>query len=345
MKRLESIDELRGISICAIVISHLGITGLPFSIQSVIDFCSNFVILLFMISSFLTFLSFEKCEINSINDYIKYIFHNVKKIYGLYFIALLISTFLGGNSYWLGNEYKISITNLISHILLIFGFVPHYSNSIIGIEWYIGTLFIFYLIAPLLKKIINNKNKSIFNFVFSMIISTVICHYLYIYTSDMMDSYIYANYYCKFCIIAMYPAISAGILAYYIYKEVNLDKSYSYLFFIVFIVLLVLYILGYSDLLLVNNISFLSIMFLFLIISLISINAKTGNKVFAFIGKKSLPIYLFHFMIINKISSMINNKNLLCYLFIFITAITASIAVGYLFDTIVNSCVKITKHE
>ena len=91
----------------------------------------------------------------------------------LYYIAIIIGLYVYGfgSRYYLGSHNGISILNIVFHFFFLHGLSPYYVNSIIGVEWYIGVLFILYLISPF----IYNKIKSLENAVFLFGVSTFLC--------------------------------------------------------------------------------------------------------------------------------------------------------------------------
>ena len=158
------IDGMKGIAICGVVMVHSGGANLPFPIGKIAGLGQFGVQLFFMISAYLTFLSIEKHisnEFNLKNAY-KWVISKIVRLIPLWYLALLLYTVLiGGNSWWLGSEGKISLGNFLTHILFLHGLFPHYTDSIMGVEWYLGVLVLFYIISPLLYKVIKNLRSAI----------------------------------------------------------------------------------------------------------------------------------------------------------------------------------------
>lgn len=140
---------MKGIAICSVIMAHTGANALPSILGMAGGNGNRGVQLFFVISGYLTFLSLQNNKESVVGWWVK----KFIKLLPLYYIALIISTFGGGQSAWLGSEGHISGLNFIAHLFLLHGFIPHYCNSIIGGEWYLGTLVIFYMLAPFLYSV------------------------------------------------------------------------------------------------------------------------------------------------------------------------------------------------
>ena len=166
------IDSLKGIAICGIVMVHSDTLGLPWLLEKIGDAGKCGVQLFFLLSSYLTFVSLEH-YFNTKTSSRAISFHHLIpwwagkfiRLIPLYYLALFIyALFLGGSSYWLGTQEHITAQNVLAHLFFLHGLFPHYADSIIGVEWYLGTLAIFYLLAPYLYKIINSLTSLIFSY-------------------------------------------------------------------------------------------------------------------------------------------------------------------------------------
>ena len=176
-QRINWINGLKGILCLFIILTHCPvILGMKQnSFIKIVGSGSRSVQFFFVISSFLIFLSLNnrfKDNKITIKSSLKWIIEKMIILLPLYYITLI--TYLSTNTfskYWLGGHDNVSILNIISHFLLLHGFNPYYINSIIGVEWYIGVLVIFYMIAPFLY----NKIKSLKNAVllFAIMLLTV----------------------------------------------------------------------------------------------------------------------------------------------------------------------------
>lgn len=148
---------------------HCGGSQLPDPLGIVGRFGGAGVELFFVISAFLSYQSLEKVSAKGKTSivYGKWILRKVVSFIPVYYLSLLFSVIVvGGYPYWYGNEGVITLWNVMSHLTFTWSWVPHYCNSIIGGEWYLGTLIVFYMMGPILFKLINSFERSI---VFSLV--------------------------------------------------------------------------------------------------------------------------------------------------------------------------------
>lgn len=211
------IDSLKGIAICCVILNHCGGSELPSILGRIGNAGKHGVQLFLLLSVYLSFESleryFQKTEM-SINNIANWLKRKYLALVPLYYLSLIIHIFLGGSPYWLGSEKSISTLNLIFHIFFLHGFAPLYANSIIGLEWYLGVLAIFYLAAPFLYKFIKSITDSIIAFVFSLLIP---CFFILLTNNFLpeIDEEIYRAYIFSSSIYAQLPIIMLGIFLYY----------------------------------------------------------------------------------------------------------------------------------
>lgn len=258
--------------------------------------------------------------------------------------------FTHGHAYWLGEDKIISFPNVLTHILFLHGFFPHYIDSIIGVEWYIGVLVMFYAITPVLFKIINNIDRAFF----LVICSIILCRFLSYGTSKLLmtifgnrnDAYLYTNI-VYFSLITQFPVLTMGVLYYYITKlpaknqtltaSYRKDKSllaFSILFFS--IALICGLMLHKVNVIFISEPVIYGLAFFLLMFSLrMQPVFIFNNKILRFLGKYSYPIYLLHFLMIylfNKLFKSDEHTILLRLCFVLITTSLISYILQKYFD-------------
>jgi peptidoglycan/LPS O-acetylase OafA/YrhL len=299
----------------------------------------------------LSFISFEHNVYkngNQIRSNVKWIIKKFIRLIPLYYLSLFVcGTLQGGNKTWLGSEEYIKIGNVISHITFTHGFFPHYVDSIIGVEWYLGVLAVFYVIMPLLYKWINSLEKVIIWFG----IGGIVCHAATIMVDSFFipsteDSYIYYCYFGTFWFVAQFPVIILGIMMYFIFKynvleNIEYRKFFSYVMLGFSICMLGGMAIGNNNIVGLSDYTLFGICFLLLAISQ-KLNSciLINNKLFEFLGKHSYPIYLFHYFLISvyeKIVPDLTGNNvinwLVKYLMIIIVSAIIAIPLENLFDS------------
>lgn len=307
--RYSWIDSLKGIAILGVLFTHCGAESLP-GILGVLGFVGrNGVQLFFLLSAFLAFTSLEHYFAET-----KYSFKNIccwwlKKairIIPIFYLVLIISLFFEPNSYWLGVLNSVTASNILTHISLTFGLFPHFINSIIGDEWYLGTLIIFYLLAPFLFKKIKTFSKSITLFLISAPLCSIICHFSNVYlVPNSSDAYLITHYYGTFWIFAQFPVLSLGIVLYFILKlcysnDITCPPVFSYSIIIFALIMLWGNANAKNCIYGLNNYTLYGIWFFMLAIGLYYKRVSIlDNAVFAFLGKHSYSIYLIHLCFIS----------------------------------------------
>ncbi|SDH60299.1 Peptidoglycan/LPS O-acetylase OafA/YrhL, contains acyltransferase and SGNH-hydrolase domains [Pseudobutyrivibrio sp. 49] len=227
------------------------------------------------------------------------------RIIPLFYIAVIVYTLSIGGCGWLGSEPGITWKNLACHFLLVHGLVPHYADSVIGVEWYVGVLSIFYIIVPILYKYINSLERAIAFFILTAMVNPIIMRVIinYVYEKQISDVYIYEAYFGSFCFMNQIPVLGLGIILFYL-RKINCrgqaDKTDKKLISYITLFGAILPIKGMARN--VNNIEGLSHITLFGIIFLVIIlgqiaheNKLICNSVFCMLGKYSYAIYLVHY--------------------------------------------------
>ena len=297
------INSLKGVAILGIVSAHCGGSGNKY-LDILIGNGPLGVQMFFIISAFLTFISMEQnlgdgINIKSVGQWWarKFI-----RLIPMYFLALFTYAFLfGGNKYWLGHAGKVSVLNIVTHIFFLHGINPYYINSVLGVEWYLAVLALFYILAPLLYKYINTLEKALMLFVAVTLVSYYIIKAALSFC-PITDAYIWEAYIGYFGFFEQFPVLIIGIILYFSVKRIgasstikgNRALSYSVLLFSIH--LLIGTLLEENRLFHVSGHVIVGIIFLGICLSQeIHCSPLAVNKVFAQWGKYSYPIFLFHF--------------------------------------------------
>lgn len=153
--REKSIDLMKGVAIIAIVITHYSqMFTLPIPITAVARFGQMATQLFFVMSAYTLSISYSKKKIS----YIEYIVRRLKGIMVGYWIAIGGYYLINKLICYLRPNMVISDTNILDlmiNVLGLHGFFPgDVNNGVVRGGWFIGTLVIFYIIFPLLFRVI-----------------------------------------------------------------------------------------------------------------------------------------------------------------------------------------------
>jgi len=185
--------------------------------------------------------------------------------------------------------------------------VPHYANSIIGVEWYIGTLVIMYLAIPFICKYIDSLEKACIGYVtvlFGCSFINMIADHCIIHVSTGNDLYIYESYIDVFWIFAQLPTMFLGVVLFLLIKNNSFELiMYKKVLACVLTLTSLLMIVGQAyDRNCLYRVSFDCLiaiwLWLLIVAQILHKNMLINNIVFQKIGKYSYPIYLFHMLII-----------------------------------------------
>lgn len=242
--------------------------------------------------------------------------------------------FILGNGYSLikvGNEkIPFTINALLLNIFGLNGFSPKYINIVPG-GWYIGIVVIYYLIAPLIHKLINSTSQSI-KFCFISLGIRVGFHMI---SSVLFNGNETMLAWSDMFILNQLLFIAIGQTLYFllIKKDVKITKLDQF-----FIIMLLFFVTLQVDL--------LTLWSLFIIVFILMAskvkNSILVNRYALFFGKYSFEIYLLHNAVIYlffKYVPKICNQQYIGFViaFILILFITFFISIG------LNKCMKSIK--
>lgn len=312
--RVRWVDGMKGVAICGIVMIHSGGGALPDLLGSLGNIGKNGVQVFFMISAYLAFRSMERAFHSGMSKKIigKWLLDRFLRLIPLYYIFCIFGILTGGNGYWLGSEDGITLGNILAHFCVLHGLFPQYCNSITGIEWYLGALAIFYLLAPLLYKTINTLKKSVTAWICCAFLCTWISVTAREYLITKNASYVYTLYFEEFSIIAQLPVLLLGVALYHALRQQKMacDRetivtSYAMLAFSV--VMIGGMAICESNLFGLSRFALFGMWFFVLAYSQsMHTTFLIGNPVFEYLGKYSYPIFWTHIWMISVYNKFVS---------------------------------------
>ena len=196
MKRYESLNGLRAIAAIGVVLMHVrknidvAVTG-NFIYGQVISVMSDFVFLFMMVSAFSLccgyYDRFKKGAITP-NEFYK---RRYSRILPFFAILVLISVLIPhspnkaavakASVSLLGSSGLPSCVERIieglTQLTLSFGLLPNPSMSIMGVGWFLGVIFLFYMLFPFFVFMMDNKKRAWI----SLLITNLLCFFCIIY--------------------------------------------------------------------------------------------------------------------------------------------------------------------
>ena len=224
-----------------------------------------------------------------------------------------------------------SAMELFADVTLCFGLLPNANISVIGVGWFIGLIFVFYIAFPFFCFLIENKRRAWLSFAVSIVFSLLCAYYFFDRTHTVNFDY-------RSNIVYTAPYFFAGGLIYHYRKLLGkvLDKA-KYL--------ILLLCFGAGALFIWQGAKLWTMLPLFTLITVYALREKSPvleNKITAFFSRVSMEIYLCHmlfFRILQKVGiTHLFASEILSYLFIsaltLILATAFSFAVQKIFDKI-----------
>lgn len=299
-------DGLKGIAIVCVTIIHTGGSNLPGIFGLIGDNGKYGVQLFFIISSYFAFVSMEhafsdrRCiNLKSASYWIgkKYL-----RLFPLYFVALFIQIIMGGVPYFLGSEHGVSLGNVLSHVFFLHGLFPHYNNSIIGGEWYLGVLWLFYLMTPIVYKYVDSFAKALMVCVGAILICPVLSNVWFGFFPNTSDEYIYDIFHYSFGPLCQLPVLFMGMVVFFVIKsiehiEIKNKKLLSWIFLLFSFYMLYGQMKNCNSLYSLSYDTLISVWFVLIIMGQSVCPSRIiDNPIFDTLGKYSYGIYLFQWM-------------------------------------------------
>lgn len=176
MKKMDNIAILRVIACLMVFIVHLGQRmNLDGMIRNITDLGQMGIYLFFIISGFCGIMSFEHSWGGKST---KYLFNRFVRILTLYYVVILYY-FITETYWWRNIPDDVTRLGWIRYIFLLHGFVKNdtYFWSNLGITWTVPIFVLFYLIMPLLNKVVKNYNCALFAWFLSLIVYYMVQRY------------------------------------------------------------------------------------------------------------------------------------------------------------------------
>lgn len=202
-----AIDGLRTIACVGIVLMHIAantsysISG--FIYRSVIPSFTNFVFLFMTVSAFGMCCGYYErimCNKVSLSDFYGKRFKKTLPFFGLLVLLdIVISPSID------------ALYESFADLTLLFGFLPNAGNiSVIGVGWFLGLIFVFYICFPFFCVLLQNKRRAWIAFAISLIYNFVCT----IYFDAGRNNILYSG--CYF--------LAGGLIYLYRHKIINLNR-------------------------------------------------------------------------------------------------------------------------
>lgn len=267
-----------------------------------IPFFTEFVFLFFMVSSFgLCCGYFSRFEIN------KFYSKRISRVWP--YFALLVSIdvvmYVVTNGVEWENGLRDEIFQALADLTMCFNFLPNPDIKVIAGGWFLGTIFVFYIMFPFFIFLLSTKKRAWFAFAVSLLVHIMTVRY-FLTTEFCLQSQIdNARHEITYSFIFL---MGGGLLYLYKDKMKKLERTliYRVLFLIILLLATFLQVYCHPTILGENRIYLLLFFALWIIYAIsggISFNGYKflDNKIMKFFGDISMEIYLTHMMMFRLI--------------------------------------------
>ena len=201
-----------------------------------------------------------------------------------------------------------SVIEAFANLTLCFGLLPNADISVIGVGWFLGVVFVFYLLFPFFCYLISNKRRAWVSFLLALIFN-IVCGVYFFDSKHMLPNFSHRS---NFIYCAVY--FMAGGLIFLHKEQIKkvLEKCQWIILILCVPVIFLYYVIGE------NTIIYVVMFSLFLIYAVASFKEGIlSNTIVKFISSISMEVYLSHmliFRILEKIHFLhIFESNFLSY--------------------------------
>lgn len=175
-----AINGLRAYAAIGVALMHIKANGnyaIPgFFSESFISSLGEFVYLFMIVSGFSMCCGYYDRILNNKITVGDFYGKRYKKIWP-FFAVLCLLDFVISPSY-------TALFETFADLTLCFGFLPNANISVIGVGWFLGVIFVFYLIFPFFCWLLQSKRRAWCSFVIALVFN-ILCQ-IYFFNSDHM---------------------------------------------------------------------------------------------------------------------------------------------------------------
>lgn len=335
-KHYGAIDGLRAFSCLGIVLMHIRantdyeISG--FIYNELIASFTDLVFLFMIISAFGMCYGYYDKIVNNKITIGEFYGKRYTKIWPFFAILCLFELSLSPG---LNTLYE-SFANLT----LCYGLLPNAKISVIGVGWFLGLVFVFYLIFPFFCWLLQSKRRAWFSFALALIFN-LSCEQYFFNSEHVIEGYS-ARTNIIYCFVFF---VAGGLIFLYREQLERFADKYRWLVAAACVPAATgYYVLGRSVIIMLLLYSLLLIYTLY--------SAKAGkvrhiailnNSLTKFLGSLSMEIYLCHMVIFRVIEKLelihLLESDILCYLLVAGGTIAGSVLLSLLLNRFTDRCI------
>lgn len=278
VKKYDAIDGLKVIACLGVILVHMRSNGgyvLNSNAITIIDLCKTMLNLFFIVSAFGMCCGYYRRVLDNKIDLTSFYKKRFIRVLPFFTILVLIDVLM--------KPTMNKIYEGFADVTLMFGFTGK-RLSVIGVGWFLGLIFIFYLIFPFFCVLIENKRRAWIVFVLACAWHFVAATHFKLNITNILFSGVFF--------------VVGGLI--YLYRD-QIEKINRWIMLGIVVISIVACIMS-------NRNYWVSIVMLSAIVMYaISVNGKftiLDNKAFKFIASISMEIYLSHMVIFRVVEKL-----------------------------------------
>lgn len=274
--RNNALDGVRALSAVGIILMHVlanggyGITG--FVGEQMIPSFTSLVFLFMIVSGYVMCCGYYDKIWNKTVSFESFFGRRIAKIWPFFALLSLLDLAISPSAN--------SLYEVFANLTLCFGFLPNANISVIGVGWFIGLVFVFYLTFPFFCYLLANRKRAWFSFAVALVFNYLCRTYFGATKENIVFSAVFF--------------LAGGLL--YLYKS-QLEAAAKKCRWVIWLAIVALCCVYY---LLPSKILLMLILFSLMIVYTMAPQGKyriLSNPVMRFLGDISLEIYLSHMVI------------------------------------------------
>ena len=306
-KIYNSLNGLRSLACLGIVAMHVAanMSLKPtnnFIQHNFLSFTGNFVLLFMMVSAFSMCCGYlERFQNGSIslNDFYKKRYKRILPFFALLTVIDVIKC-LVENHFSFSDSVIGELWEAFANLTLVFGLAPGNDISVVGVGWFLGVIFLFYMLFPFFSVLLENKRRAWIAFVVSIIWALGMRNYFGPIKGALAGST---------CMLVVAPYFLVGGITY-LYtqhlKSLAEKKIPAVLSKVVIILYTTIFFIYPESRFLYSNLLLYTFWLIYAVMESKSTRKWTllNNKVMTFISGISMEIYLAHMMIFRVVEKI-----------------------------------------
>lgn len=318
-ERYENLGGVRAYACIGIVLMHVlangnfGLSGFVFA--RLIPSFTNFTLLFMLLSAFSMCCGYYEQFQNGTISLEQFYLRRYQRIWP--FFALLCTAEL------ILDHNLNALYEWFADLTLAFGLIPNHGIEVVGVGWFLGTVFVFYMIFPFFVFLMKDKKRAWF-----VMAVCIILHILCVVRFEVAND--------RGNIIYSFVFFIAGGLIY-LYRDQlkKLNRIWKAVIGTATVALLAVYYLLSG-----GPLSIIILLLLFTLLTIVGISSGGGiskillqNKVAHFLGGISMEIYLCHMFVYRVCEKLdlihMTGNEVVNYCFISIATIAGAVAVAF----------------